>query len=219
MERQTNTEEQITVPRASLIRAASTGAIVCALLGPIFGFLAVLAWTVPDYVSSWSRHFDPHQFAGALDFLLALFAIAIISMGVPSALLGAIGGVLIRRRAGNANTSRLKVEASIFGALLGGIVPVIALFAGVGIAKGNMERLIPAGAVAGVACAFATLFLLQRRASWQRYFSLTQLVILILLAYWWERDHVFVWVGLVVASMIFFLALWPRNQRDFGTHR
>lgn len=144
--------------RATYLRSAGTGAVVSALVGPTVGAFTLL---LSSFISAAQVPSHADDLVGFVGWGLILSGYGIAFMGLPSVVLGAIGGVFIRWRTPIASRSRVCVEASVLGMLLGSAVPVIVLLAGWG-SKDVMPAFIGAGAVAGPVCALSTLAILHR---------------------------------------------------------
>jgi hypothetical protein len=142
------------------MKAALTGAIVCGLLGPTLGALAILGSEVAHEHSAR---------AAVLSFgvLPWVWPVAVMLVGPAAFVFGGVGALVIQFMSGKVLSRRaLVLQTVALGLVLGGAVPVVvdvvdtALWGGWN--KNFATGLLPLGAVTGVVCAAAIYWLLHR---------------------------------------------------------
>jgi hypothetical protein len=137
------------------LRAAFAGAVICGVVGPGFPLLVLIPASALKDASSFEALKTLEAFPVARLF-------ALIPMGPPGALLGALGASWIQFRSRRLASSRLLWEAESVGTLLGAVVPITTLAFG----WGPLDVLlgyVRIGGVMGAVCAFLVVYILRRR--------------------------------------------------------
>jgi len=137
--------------------ASATGAVICSLLGPCLGALAIgllTEFSIRDAVS-W------------LKVLPFMFLLAVMMIGPVAFVLGAVAAVTVQVMSTRVRSARaLFFQTAILGLLLGAAVPFIVdlvYAASQGDRNKNFETgLLPLGAVIGLICAAVVFWLLRR---------------------------------------------------------
>ncbi len=150
--------DNVTVGRRSpaWLRAAFTGFIICGIIGP----------AAPLFVLILASAFKDTSFFEALRTLEAFpvaWLFALIPMGPPGAVLGALGALWIRFRSKAISSRRLFFEILSVGALLGALVPLAALVFGWGDLQIVLSGYVPIGAITGAICAFLVHYTLKKQ--------------------------------------------------------
>ena len=147
--------------KPSRVKAALTGAFVCALLGPTLGAVAILA----------SEMVHGHEYSGraavsALSVLPWVLPVAVSLVGPGAFVLGGLGALVIQFMSARLRSPKaLVLQATVLGLVLGGAVPVVVdLMYTVlwGDRNKNFEKgLLLLGAVTGLVCAAVVYWLLR----------------------------------------------------------
>ncbi len=148
--------------KPSRVKAALTGAFLCALLGPTLGAVAILT----------SEMVHDHEYSAravVLSFRLLpwVLPVAVGLVGPDAFVLGGLGALVIQFMSTRVRSAKaLVLQTAVLGLVLGGAVPVVvdlmyaALWGG---RNKNFETgLLPLGAVTGLVCAAVVYWLLRR---------------------------------------------------------
>jgi len=140
--------------------AAATGAVICSLLGPTLGTLAMLTF------GAVNEH-TVHDAVSWLETLPFDLIVAVMLMGPVAFVLGGIGALLIQFMSTRVRSAQaLFLQTAILGLVFGGAVPVVVdlVYAAL---QGNRNKnfetgLLPLGALTGLVCAAVVYWLLRR---------------------------------------------------------
>ena len=145
----------------SRVKAALTGALVCALLGPLLGTIAILA----------SEMVHEHEYSGrgvvsALSVLFWVLPVAVSLVGPGAFVLGGLGTLVIQFRSARLRSAKdLLLQVTVLGLMLGAAVPIVAdlMYTALwGDRNKNFEKgLLPLGAVTGLVCTAVVYSLLR----------------------------------------------------------
>jgi hypothetical protein len=149
-------------PSRVKVKAALTGAFLCALLGPMLGAVAIIT----------SEMVHDHEYSGravvsALSVLPWVLPVAVGLVGPGAFVLGGLGALVIQFMSTRVRSAKaLVLQTAVLGLMLGGAVPVFvdlvyAAFGG-GRNKNFETGLLPLGAATGFVCAAAVYWLLRR---------------------------------------------------------
>jgi len=148
--------------KPSRVKAALTGAFLCALLGPTLGAVAFIT----------AGMVDDHEFsarAAVLSFRLLpwVLPVAVGLVGPGAFVLGALGALVIQFMSTRVRSAKaLVLQTAVLGLVLGGAVPVVVdlMYAALrgGRNKNFETRLLPLGAVTGLVYAAVVYWLLRR---------------------------------------------------------
>lgn len=137
--------------------ASAAGAVICSLLGPCMGALAIAAIT----------EFSVRDVISWLKVLPFTFLLAVMSFGPVAFIVGAVAAVIVQLMSARARAAKtLFLQTCVLGLILGSIVPLLvdlvyAAFEG-GRNKSFEIRLMPLGAGSGLVCAAVVFSLLRR---------------------------------------------------------
>ena len=140
--------------------AAATGAVICSLLGPTLGALAMLTFGAINELSV-------HDVVSWLETFPFALLVAVMLMGPAAFVLGGVGALAIQYMSTRVRPAKtLFLRTAILGLVFGGAVPVFvdlvyAAFGG-GRNKNFETGLLPLGAVTGLVCAAVVYWLLRR---------------------------------------------------------
>ena len=148
--------------KPSRVKAALTGAFLCALLGPTLGAVAIIT----------SEMVHDHEYSGraaasTLSVLPWVLPVAVLLVGPGAFVLGGLGALVIQFMSTRVRSAKaLVLQTIVLGLLLGSAVPVVvdlvyAAFGG-GRNKNFETGLLPLGAVTGLVCAAIVYWLLRR---------------------------------------------------------
>ena len=147
--------------KPSRVKAALTGAFLCALLGPTLGAVAIMGSEV--------AHEQHPLTAAVLSFRLLAWVlpVAFMLVGPGAFVLGGLGALIIQFMSTRVRSARILVlQTTALGLVLGGAVPVVVDLVYTllwGDRNKNFETgLLPLGAVAGLICAAVVYWLLHR---------------------------------------------------------
>jgi len=147
--------------KPSRVKAALTGAFLCALLGPTLGAVAFLT----------SEMVHEHEYSGraaasALSVLPWVLPVAVLLVGPGAFVLGGLGALVIQFMSMRVRSAKaLVLQTTVIGLVLGGAVPVVVDLVYTvlwGDRNKNFETgLLPLGAVTGLVCAAVVYWLLR----------------------------------------------------------
>ena len=148
--------------KPSRVKAALTGAFLCALLGPTLGAVALLT----------SEMVHEHEYSGraaasTLSVLPWVLPVAVLLVGPGAFVLGGLGALVIQFMSTRVRSAKaLVLQTTVLGLVLGGAVPVVVDLVYTvlwGDRNKNFETgLLPLGAVTGLVCAAIVYWLLRR---------------------------------------------------------
>jgi hypothetical protein len=138
------------------LRVAFTGIIICGIIGPALPLLVI----IPASAFKDTSFFEGLR---ALEAFPVAWLFALIPMGPPGAVLGALAALWIRFRSRAIGSRRLIFETLSVGMLLGALVPLIALVFGWGDSGIILSGYVPIGAITGAICAFLVYYTLKKR--------------------------------------------------------
>ena len=148
--------------KPSRVKAALTGAFLCALLGPTLGAVAIIT----------SEMVHEHEYSGraaasALSVLPWVLPVAVLLVGPGAFVLGGLGALVIQFMSTRVRSAKaLVLQTTVLGLVLGGAVPVVVDLVYTvlwGDRNKNFETgLLPLGAVTGLVCAAIVYWLLRR---------------------------------------------------------
>jgi len=145
--------------RWAALRAALVGAGICGLIGPCLPLLVEIP------LDAFREKSSLLYALGALKVLPFVWPVAVILMGPPGALFGALGALWIRTRSRKLKPRRLWIETALAGFLLGAAVP-LSMYVLAGVAKtpnpSSFEVLISMGVGSGIICALLVLLTMRR---------------------------------------------------------
>ena len=143
----------------SRVKAALTGAFLCASLGPTLGAAGL--------VGRGLAH-DQHPLIAAVELFSSLpfvLPFAVMMVGPGALVLGGLGALVIQRMSVRVRSAKALVLAtSILGLVFGAAVPLVSdlVFAAFQDHLNFATDFVPLGAITGLVCAIAVYWLLRR---------------------------------------------------------
>jgi len=136
------------------LKAALTGALVCGLLGPAVGAVAIFTHEVV-------RERAIREVVDAFGALLFALLVAVMAVGPGGFVLGGAGALVIQFMSARVRSMRLlRLETAALGLLLGAAVPLTGMLWGARFKQ--VIGLMPLGAGAGLTCAAVVFWLFRR---------------------------------------------------------